>query len=165
MRAVDGPLWQVSTLQVAVYEVLVVGLTVIEAPVAPFDQVTVPAQPVAVSVALPPKQMVSELHVTTGGVTVITVMVFAADGALTQSPTLHVAVYEVVAVGLTVIEAPVAPVDHVTVPAQPAAVKVALPPEQIVSFEQLITGGSGLLTVIVLLPGVLTHSPTLQVAV
>lgn len=64
----------------------------IDAPVAPVDHVTVPAQPVAVKVALAPKQMVSELHVTTGGVTVITVIVLAAEGALTQSPTLHVAV-------------------------------------------------------------------------
>lgn len=90
--AVDGPLTHSPTLHVAVYEVVVLGLTVIDAPVAPVDHVTVPAQPVAVKVALSPKQIDSLLSVIAGGVTLITVMVLAADAALTQSPTLHVAV-------------------------------------------------------------------------
>ena len=90
--ATDGPLTHSATLHVAVYEVVVAGLTVIEAPVAPVDHVTVPAQPVAVKVALSPKQIDSLLSVITGGVTVTTVIVLAVEAALTQSPTLHVAV-------------------------------------------------------------------------
>lgn len=85
--ATDGPLTQSPILQVAVYEVVTAGLTVIEVPVAPVDHVTVPVQPVAVNVALSPTQMESELHVTTGGVTVITVTVLTAELGLKHSPT------------------------------------------------------------------------------
>ena len=141
-----------------------VGATTIDAPVAPFDHVTVPAQPVAVKVDFSPAQTVSALTVITGGVGVVTVTVLGVDAKLTQSPTLQVAVYVVVALGDTVIDAPVAPVDQVTVPVQPVAVSVALPPTQMVSDEQVITGGSTLITWIVFVPASLTHLPFLQMA-
>ena len=46
----------------------------------------------------------------------------------------------VVAVGVTVIDAVVAPVDHLSVPVQFEAVKIALSPTQIPSLLDVITG-------------------------
>ena len=45
------------------------------APVAPFDQVITPSQPVAVNVAEPPGQTAATLAVTTGAAVGVTVMV------------------------------------------------------------------------------------------
>ena len=62
---------------------------------------------------------------------------------------VQVAVYEVVALGETVILVVVAPVFHVTVPAQPEAVMVVLAPTQIVVAVAVSVGTAGFgLTVI-----------------
>ena len=47
-----------AALQTAVYSVVVTGFTVIELPVSPLDQITLPSQPVEESVAASPIQMV-----------------------------------------------------------------------------------------------------------
>lgn len=58
--------------------------------------------------------------------------------------TEHVAVYEMSDVGETEIELPVpAPFDHVTVPAQPVAESVVLPPEQIINLLAEVVGMFG----------------------
>ena len=76
------------------------------------------------------------------------------------------AVYEVDAIGITVIEAPVAPFDHTTVPVHPDAVSITDSPEQITCLLALITGAVGVATFTVTkleLP--LKQTPFLQVAV
>lgn len=69
-----------------------------------------------------------------------------------------------VAIGFTVILTPVAPVDHSTVPSQPLAVSVTLPPSQITSLSAEIDGARQVVTVIVMVP-VVEQTPFLQVAV
>ena len=71
------------------------------------------------------------------------------------------------AVGLTVMVEPVAPVDHTIVPpSHPVALKVALEPTQMVSVAQLTTGGvTEITTTVLAFDAPLTHSPTLQIAV
>ena len=117
-------------VQVAVYEVVVFGETVILAVVAPVFQVTIPEQPEAVIVVFAPWQIVGEDAASVGGAGFgFTVMVVVLK-SLTQFVvlSLQVAVYEVVVFGETVILAVVAPVFHVTVPEQPEAVIVELTP-------------------------------------
>ena len=53
-------------LQTALYVVFTVGVTVIEFPVAPLDQITVPVQPVAVNIAPNPEQIIVLLVETVG---------------------------------------------------------------------------------------------------
>lgn len=128
-------------------------------PTEPFDQTTVLQPPAAVSVTLPPLQIVVDgLAEMLGAVSGVTVTVTAPEAALLQSPILQMAVYEVVAAGLTVMLAPTEPFDHSTEPAQPVAVKVALSPEQISALFVAMVGvvGPGV-TVTVAEPGVLAH--------
>jgi hypothetical protein len=69
------------------------------------------------------------LEATTEGAApaVVTVIFTLFDLGLSQVPTLQTAVYSVVAAGLTVILAPVAPFDQRIVPSQvPPAVRVVL---------------------------------------
>ena len=117
-------------LQVAVYEVVAFGETVILAVVAPVFQVIVPAQPEAVMVVLAPWQIVEEDAESVGGSGFgLTVIVNAALASLTQPvDNVQVTVYEVVVFGETVILAVVAAVFHVVVPEQPEAVIVVLAP-------------------------------------
>lgn len=80
-------------LQMAVYVVVVAGVTVMLRPVAPVDhEIIPPSQPAAERVTLLPGQIWSYAQVITGGVTEITTIVLATDGPLTQFSTLQVAV-------------------------------------------------------------------------
>jgi hypothetical protein len=96
-----------SEAPVTVYEVAVAGVTLIEAVVAPVDQEYVVA-PAPVSVAVAPGQTDVELTVVTGiGFTLI------VPTAVEEHPKeVPVTVYDVVAVGESVIAAVVAPVFH-----------------------------------------------------
>jgi hypothetical protein len=58
----DFPLIHSPFLQVAVYDVVVLGETVIDGVVAPVDQVMKPVQLFAVNVILPPLQTVFEVE-------------------------------------------------------------------------------------------------------
>ena len=118
------------SLQVAVYEVVVFGETVMLAVVTPVFHVTVPAQPEAVMVVLAPWQIAALVGVSVGGASFgFTVMVEVFKSLIQPVElSLQVAVYEVVVDGETVILAVVAPVFHVTVPPQPEAEIVVLAP-------------------------------------
>ena len=120
----------VLSLQVAVYEVVVFGETVILAVVAPVFHVTVPVQPPAVIVVLAPWQIVAAVGESVGGAGFgLTVMVEVLKSLMQPVVLfLQVAVYEVVVLGEIVILTVVAPVFHVTVPEQPEAVIVELVP-------------------------------------
>lgn len=63
---------------------MVVGFTLILAPVAPVDHLTVPLQPVAVMVALSPKQIEVPVAVNTGGVAGLTFIVTVLEDPLAQ---------------------------------------------------------------------------------
>ena len=117
-------------LQVAVYEVVVFGETVILAVVALVFQVTVPEQPEAVIVELAPWQIVAVAGESVGGAGFGLTVIVEVLKSLTQpvEVMVQVAVYEVVVFGETVILAVVAPVFHVTVPTQPEAEIVVLAP-------------------------------------
>lgn len=74
--------------------------------------------------------------------------------------------YEVVLVGDTEMLAPVAPFDHVTVPKQPVAVRVAVWPAHIVLGAADTVGAFGVPTVTDTEPAGLGHAPPVaQVAV
>ena len=88
----DTGLTHVPIVQVAVYEVEIVGNTVILLPVAPLDQVTVPSHPVAVNSTDEPGQMVDIPALTTGGTGFSTFTVTGVDLSDTQYTELHVAV-------------------------------------------------------------------------
>jgi hypothetical protein len=89
----DTGLTQVPIVQVAVYEVETVGVTVILFPVkAPGDHVTVPSQPVAVNSIDEPAQMVEVPALTTGGAGFSTFTVTGVDFSDTQYTELQVAV-------------------------------------------------------------------------
>jgi flagella basal body P-ring formation protein FlgA len=119
-------------VQVAVYEVVTFGETVIEVPADEFDHETEPAQPVAVKVLLCPWLIVVGLAVAVtlqfGGLTVTVVWLMQ----VVPPVIVQVAVYEVVTFGETVIEVPADEFDHETEPAHPVAVKVLLCPWLIV---------------------------------
>jgi len=88
----DTGLTQVPIVQVAVYEVETIGLTVILFPVIPLDHVTVPLHPVAVSSTDEPEQIVEVPELTTGGAGFSTVTVIGLDLSDTQYTELQVAV-------------------------------------------------------------------------
>ena len=90
--ALDAGLVHSPILQIAVYEVEAVGDTTIEAPVAPFDQFTVPKQPEAVNVTDSPEQITCLLALITGAVGVETLTVTKLELPLKQTPFLQVAV-------------------------------------------------------------------------
>lgn len=148
--------------------VVALGVTEMLFPVAPVLQVTVPAQPVAVSVTGSLEQIAGLEAVSVGVVpasfTVTTVAGF--DAGLRQAAAPQVAVYEVVLVGDTEILAPVAPFDHVTVPAHPVAVSVEVWPAHIVLGAADTTGAFGVPTVTDTEPAGLGQlAPVPQVAV
>jgi hypothetical protein len=101
------------------------------------------------------------------GPAVVTVIFTLFDLGLSQVPTLHTAVYSVVAAGLTVMLLPVIPFDQRIVPSQVLlVVSVVLWPAQIKVGSAEIVGAVGLPTVIVTgADGPLTHLPNEQVAV
>ena len=133
-------------------------------PAVPSFQVTVPAQFETVKVAELLAQIVGLLTLGVG--LGVTVTVPEAVPVPVQFPlvTVQVAVYEVVAVGLTVLVNPVVPSFQVTEPAQLDTVKVAELPEQM---DGLFTLGVGLDAVVtVTVPDAMpVQVPTLQVAV
>ena len=102
------------------------GLTTILAVVAPVLHVITPAQLPAVRIELSPAQMLGLDAATVGaGPEVVTVILTLFDLTLSHVPTLHTAVYSVVAAGLTEIVLPVAPLDHTILPTHvPTAVSV-----------------------------------------
>jgi len=130
----DAVTVQPISVTVTVYEVVVPGVTVIAAVVAPVLQEYVPP-PEAVKVADAPAQMMPSLFVVPDvSVTAIagtgsgfTVMV--DDAVAVQPISVTVTVYEVVVPGVTVIAAVVAPVLQEYVP-PPEAVRVADAPAQ-----------------------------------
>ena len=101
-----------------------------------------------------------------GGVGLPTTMVNGAEAALSQLPTLHLTEYDVFSIGVTLIEALVAPFDHSTVPAQPDAVSVTESPLQMEVAEAMIVGAYTLVTTTVTaLEASLVQSPFLHTAV
>lgn len=73
--------------------VVVIGLTVIDAVVAPVLQVTAPAHPSAVKVTVSPRQMLGLEVLTVGAVpAVFTVIFLVFEAGLSQVPTLQTAV-------------------------------------------------------------------------
>ncbi len=149
---------QFPTLQVAVYVVVEVGLTVLVNPVVPSFHVTELEQLLTVKVAELPEHIVGLFTVGVGFGVTVTVLVAVP----VQVPTLQVAVYVVVEIGLTVLVNPVVPSFQVTEPEQFETVKVALLPEHIVG---LLTVGVGFGITVTVLVAVPVHVPTLQVAV
>jgi hypothetical protein len=142
----DEPLVPQLLLHVAVYVPDVV--TMMLAPVAVLLHVTVPKQPLAVKVALAPLHKLLLVVVIDGAVGVLPVLITTGvESALSPQLLLHVAVY--VPEMLTVILVPVAFVLHVTVPAQPVAVKVALAPLHKVLLVVAIAGAAGGLPVVI----------------
>ena len=136
-----------ASVTVTVYVVVTVGLTVIDAVVAPvLHRNDVP--PDAVSVDEPPIQIAGfagvMLHTGNGFTTTVVV-----HELLQPLPSVTVTVYVVVTVGLTVIEAVVAPVLHRNdVP--PDAVSVFEPPRQMDKLPQVMlhTGNGFTVTVV-----------------
>jgi hypothetical protein len=123
---------------------------------------------VAVKTTDSPTQIVALLALITGGVpTFVTLTVAGDEAGLLHAPTVQVAVYEVVTVGLTVIEAPVWPFDHVTVPVQPDAVNTVDCPTHILELFAIIVGGVPTVMIFTVTGAEagLEHAPTLQVAV
>jgi len=136
-----------ASVTVTVYVVVTVGLTVIEAVVAPvLHKKDVP--PDAVSVDEPPTQMVGLGGVILHDGTGFTVTVVEHE-LLHPLALVTVTVYVVVTVGLTVMEAVVAPVlQRKDVP--PDAVNVAEPPIQIIGLGQvMLHTGSGFTVTVV----------------
>ena len=117
-------------VQVAVYEVVVFGETVILAVVAAVFHVTIPEQPEAVIIVFSPWHIVAAVGESIGGAGFGLTVMIEVFTSLTQPVvlSLQVAVYEVVVFGEIVMLAVVASVFHVTVPEQPPAVMVVLAP-------------------------------------
>lgn len=138
------------------------------APTVPFDHITSPWQPTAVSLTLSPAQIWLELTASVGASSLVTLMVTALEtGLMHVSSFLQVAVKVVVAFSATVMLAPVWPFDHTTVLVHPVAINVTLLPTQTVGALAEITGDSILhsFTMIVILAVSLAHSFTRQIAV
>jgi hypothetical protein len=115
-------------VHVAVY---VPGYAQMDVPVVPLDHVTVPLQPDAVNTATPEAQEVGPAisvggaHITggVGGAVGHAGTTIGVLGMLVKPLIVQVAVY---VPGDTVIEEPVIPLDHVTVPPHPDAAIMAL---------------------------------------
>jgi hypothetical protein len=108
-----------------------------------FDEVMVTDSPVHIVV------LVALILGDGGGVTTVMVDVLLASLIQFVVLSLQVAVYEAVVAGVTVMVGVVAPVDHVTVPAQPVAVSVVDVFWQTVAADGEMVGGVGFgLTVI-----------------
>jgi hypothetical protein len=134
---------QVADSQTAENVVLASIGTVIDAPVEPLDHLTVPLQPDAVSVTLAPRQTLLADAATVGAAKLLTTTVRVLDLVDSQSPFLQVAVYSVVEEGVTLIEAPVCPLDHVIVPSQPVADNDTGLPAQILVALAVTAGAVG----------------------
>ncbi|WP_337045477.1 hypothetical protein, partial [Emticicia sp. 17c] len=141
-------------------------------PVLLFDHVTVPAQPLAVSVSVLGAQTtfgLGALMVGAVGCVTISKPVTAVLAGLVHEPTVHVAVMLYVPTLDKVKLVPVLLFDHVTVPAQPLAVSVSvLGAQTTFGLGALMVGAVGCVTiskpVTAVLAG-LVHEPTVQVAV
>ena len=120
----------------------------------------VPLQPLAVNVAEAPLHTVSVEVVTAKGIINTLGTLKIADLALSPQVFEQVAVY---APPSTVIEAVVAPVFHLIVPAQPDAVMVDLPSQGLVEVSE-ITGAFGGVPVPILIvfDAELSHSSTIH---
>lgn len=143
-------------LPVTVYEVVVNGVSVIELSVEPVDHRYVVA-PETVNVVVCPAQIVVEFTVMAKLFPTVTV----ATAVPEHPPLVPVTVYEVVAVGDSVIEFDVAPVDHKYV-VPPAAVNVADCPVQIVSEFTVIAKAPPTVIVATAVP---EHPPLVPVTV
>ena len=138
------------------------------APTWLFDHVTTdPAgHPLAVSVTDSPKQTEVADAVIDGVAGRPTLISQTVDDGLTQAPNLQMAEYEVVADGVGVMVAPVAPVFQTTSPEQPWAVSVTASPGQTVVDEHTIVGAVTLVMVTVTaLDTGLVQAPVLHTAV
>ena len=146
---------------------VVLGLTMIDAPVCPSDHFIVPAQFVAVSVVLSPAQISVFKHAITGGAeAVFTLIDNSFDLSDLQVADSQVAVYLISALGVIVLGEPVTPSDHVTVPLHPFEVKVIDCPAQMVSLSAVMVGFAKSVTVMSFLFDTgLIQVPIVQVAV
>jgi hypothetical protein len=147
--------------------VVVLGLTMIDAPVWLSDHFTVPVQFTAVNVVLSPAQISGFKQVITGGAGgVFTLIDNSFDLSDLQVADSQVAVYLISAVGVIVLGEPVTPSDHVTVPLHPLEVKVIDVPAQTVNLSAVMVGLAKSVTVISFLFDTgLTQVPIVQVAV
>lgn len=111
-------------------------------PVAPVDQVTVPAQPVATNWAFSPShtKVLSVVMAGAAGFAEVPMVTGSEDDDVPQL-VVQVAVYVPAPTWVLV---PVAPFDQVTVPAQPVAVNVAFSPSHTVDLSALMDGAAGL---------------------
>ena len=111
-------------------------------PVAPVDQVIVPAHPAAVTVAFSPPHTVALSALTDGAAGLADVpIVTGADATDVPQLVVQVAVYVPAPTWITLT---VWPVDHVMAPAQPVAVSVAFSPSHTVALSALTDGAAGL---------------------
>lgn len=121
--------------QTAVY---VPAPTFMLTPVAPLDQVTVPAQPLAVKVAVsvPHTKVLFARILGAAGVSEVP-MVVATELAEVPHAVVHVTVYVPLPTCMLV---PVAPLDQFRVPVQPLAVKVAFSSPHTLSLSAVTDG-------------------------
>ena len=75
-------------------------------------------------------------------------MATCSELSLSQSPILHFALYIVVPFGVTTIELPVLPFDHMIVPSQPEPLRVPVSPKHTKVALQEMVGGAMLPTFI-----------------
>ena len=140
-------------------------------PVAAFDQVTIPAQPLAVKVRVEGEQTTNGF----GGVIVGVLGLALISRPVTtelafdvQPLTVQVAEIEYVPTAESVKLVPVAAFDQVTIPAQPLAVSVRVAGEQTDKFTGgVIVGAAGLAFIskpVTIELASLTQFPTVQVA-
>lgn len=129
-----GLLQPCAEVQNAEYRVVLVKVSVILAPVFPFDHMIVPLQPVAARVTLSPVFTFWGLAVNTGAVGVgFTFTVTDTGCDVPKVPWVQVTKYWVVTFGFTTIRIPTPPLFHVKVPpVQPATVNTEESPAQIV---------------------------------
>lgn len=118
-------------------------------PVAPVDHTIVPVHPVAVSVAFSPSHTIV-LSVWMDGVAGPSEIPIVTGTEMSEVPQWVVQVAVKVPAYPIWMLAPVAPVDQVTVPAQPAAVSVAFSPAHINALSVLTDGTSGLSEVFII---------------
>jgi hypothetical protein len=140
--------------------------TFIKVAVVPFDQITLPPQPLTLSFTLLPVHIVlsasSDTIVGLAGIG-FTFIVCVVEAKLTQALTVQVALYVPTAETINVI--PDAPVFHIIVPAQPLAVKVVELPEQILVLPEILGAvGIGFTTIVCNAEATLTQLFTVQVA-
>ncbi|CAH0998061.1 hypothetical protein EMA8858_04196 [Emticicia aquatica] len=149
-------------VQVAVYVPAV--LTVMLVPTDVLLHLTVPAQPVALNVAVSPLHKLFLVVLITGADGVLPVVI-TIGFEFTLSPQLFVQVAVYVPAVLTVMLVPVDVLLHLTVPAHPVALNVALSPLHKLFFVVLMTGADGVLPVVITIGFELPLSPQLFVQV